>query len=184
MHVLSILLFSVSSNLDNLTVGVGYGIGKMKITYLSNLIISLISALGTFMSMYLGVIISKFLNEKTTNLIGSGILIIIGIFFCYSFFKSINKQEVNNVENKSLDIKGAISLGFALTINNFGVGFGASIAGLNAVLTSLITFFISVVFLESGYLLGDDFLGKIFGKYSELISGLIIIFIGFYEIFL
>ncbi len=193
MHILSILLFAISSNLDNLTVGIGYGMEKIEVNPLSNLIISLISAIGTFISMYLGTIVLKFLNKEITNLIGSGILIAIGLFFCYQFFKSKdvkndddlikNPKKADKDNSKHIEPREAVSLGFALTINNFGVGFGASIAGLSFILTSIVTFFISIIFLEGGYLLGNDVFAKIFGKYSDLISGLIIIFIGIYEIF-
>lgn len=96
MHILSILLFASSSNLDNLTVGIGYGMEKIKVNPLSNFIISLISEVGTFISMYLGTIILKFLNKEITNLIGSGILIVIGLFFCYQFFKN---KDVKNDDN-------------------------------------------------------------------------------------
>ncbi len=191
MHILSIALFSISSNLDNLTVSIGYGMENIKIKFFSNFIISFISALGTFISMSVGAIVVKFINPKIANNIGSFILIFIGLYFCYQFFK--NKSDNNLINNPSradkdnskvIEPKEAISLAFALTINNFGVGFGASVAGLNVFITSIVTFFISALFLEIGDKLGSGFFSKIFGKYSDLISGLLIAFIGVYEIFI
>ncbi|WP_373599291.1 manganese efflux pump [Paraclostridium bifermentans] len=191
MHILSIALFSISSNLDNLTVSIGYGMENIKIKFFSNFIISFISALGTFISMSVGAIVVKFINPKIANNIGSFILIFIGLYFCYQFFK--NKSDNNLINNPSradkdnskvIEPKESISLAFALTINNFGVGFGASVAGLNVFITSIVTFFISTLFLEIGDKLGSGFFSKIFGKYSDLISGLLIAFIGVYEIFI
>lgn len=190
MHLLSIALFSISSNLDNLTVSIGYGMENIKIKFFSNFIISFISAFGTFISMSVGSIIVHFINSKIANNIGSFILIFIGIYFCYQFFK--NKSNDNLINNPSradkdnskvIEPKEAFSLAFALTINNFGVGFGASVAGLNVFITSIVTFFISALFLEIGDKLGSGFFSKIFGKYSDLISGLLIVFIGIYEVF-
>lgn len=190
MHLLSIALFSISSNLDNLTVSIGYGMENIKIKFFSNFIISFISAFGTFISMSVGSIIVHFINPKIANNIGSFILIFIGIYFCYQFFK--NKSNDNLINNPSradkdnskvIEPKEAFSLAFALTINNFGVGFGASVAGLNVFITSIVTFFISALFLEIGDKLGSGFFSKIFGKYSDLISGLLIVFIGVYEVF-
>lgn len=191
MHILSIALFSISSNLDNLTVSIGYGMENIKIKFFSNFIISFISALGTFISMSVGAIVVKFINPKIANNIGSFILIFIGLYFCYQFFK--NKSDNNLINNPSradkdnskvIEPKEAISLAFALTINNFGVGFGASVAGLNVFITSIVTFFISALFLEIGDKLGSGFFSKIFGKYSDLISGILIVFIAVYEIFI
>ncbi|MGL5643143.1 MAG: sporulation membrane protein YtaF [Paraclostridium sp.] len=192
MHFLSIILFSISSNLDNLTVSIGYGMENIKIKALSNFIISFISALGTFISMSVGTVVLKFLNEKIANDIGSIILIFIGLYFCFQFFKNKNSQSntlgnntkhIDKNNSKSIEPKESISLAFALTINNFGVGFGASVAGINVLFTSLATFFISALFLQIGDKLGSGFFSKIFGKYSNFISGILIIFIGVYEIF-
>ncbi|MEG2786653.1 MAG: manganese efflux pump [Romboutsia sp.] len=190
MHFLSIILFSISSNLDNLTVSIGYGMENIKIKPLSNFIISFISAFGTFISMSVGTLVLKFLNEKIANDIGSIILIFIGLYFCLQFFKN-NKSKNLDVDSKSRDKdnskaiepKEAISLAFALTINNFGVGFGASVAGINVLFTTLATFFISTLFLQIGDKLGSGFFSKVFGKYSDFISGVLIVFIGIYEMF-
>lgn len=193
MHFLPIILFSISSNLYNLTVSIGYGMENIKIKALSNFIISFISAFGTFISMSVGTVVLKFLNEKIANDIGSIILIFIGLCFCFQFFKNKNNKS-NNLDtdskhmdkdnSKAIEPKEAISLAFALTINNFGVGFGASVAGINVLFTSLTTFFISALFLQIGDKLGSGFFSKVFGKYSDFISGVLIIFIGVYEMFI
>lgn len=189
MHVLSVFLFAVSSNLDNLTVSIGYGMENIKIKSVSNFIISFISALGTLISMSLGSIFLKFINGNIANDIGSFILIAIGIYFCLQFFNESKKYNIINNpiladkdNSKVIEPREAFSLAFALTINNFGVGFGASVAGLNILFTSIVTFFMSSLFLEIGDKLGNSVFSKIFGKYSGFISGILIIFIGLYEI--
>ena len=54
IHLLSALLFGVSSNTDNLVVGMSYGIKKMPIRWSENLIVALITFMGTVLSMILG----------------------------------------------------------------------------------------------------------------------------------
>ncbi|ORX22526.1 sporulation membrane protein YtaF, partial [Thermoanaerobacterium sp. PSU-2] len=57
MHVISSLLFSISANIDNFTVAIAYGIKKIRIGILSNLLIALVSGIGTFLSMFIGLFI-------------------------------------------------------------------------------------------------------------------------------
>lgn len=207
MHILSSLLFSISANIDNFAVGIAYGIKKIKINILSNFLIAIISALGTFLSMSLGKAIIHFISAKTANILGSAILILLGLWFILEFFiksyfqKKKKKNKLDNMigeyknildnpelvdsDNSScIDVKESILLAFALTINNLGVGIGASITGLNIFLTTIFTFIFSLLFIILGYLIGTSYLSKLFGKYASLISGAIIIFLGCYELFI
>jgi putative Mn2+ efflux pump MntP len=54
MHFLSAVLFAVSSNMDNLVLGLSYGIQKKRIGWRANLLVALISLAGTALSMLLG----------------------------------------------------------------------------------------------------------------------------------
>jgi len=47
---ISALTFSLSSNLDNMVIGIAYGINKVRIGIISNLIIAFITSTGTFLS--------------------------------------------------------------------------------------------------------------------------------------
>ncbi|WP_242846022.1 manganese efflux pump [Clostridium novyi] len=97
----------------------------------------------------------------------------------------MDNPEQADVDNSgSIDLKESLALALALTINNFGLGLGASIAGLNIVLTVLFTFLSSVLTIKLGEVTGKKYLSKVFGKYASLISSIIIIIIGLYELFL
>ncbi|MPQ44104.1 sporulation membrane protein YtaF [Clostridium tarantellae] len=191
MKIISILLFAIASNLDNFAVAVSYGMKKIKIEIVSNLIISFISALGTFLSMYLGMIILKFINNKITNILGATILILIGIYFIADYFYKRDKEtlvkypeKADKDNSKVIDTKEAILLGIGLNINNLGTGIGACITGLNIYLTTFIVFISSFVFIVLGYILGNKLLSNLFGKISTLISGILIIILGLYELFI
>lgn len=202
MHILSSILFSISSNIDNLTVGISYGIKKTKIGILSNLIIACITALGTFLSMLIGKIIVKIISAYIANSLGSIILICIGIWFIIDFYikennkpsyessksgyqKLLDNPEIADADKSGyIDVKESIALAFALTINNLGVGIGASIAGLNIFATVFFTFIFSILFLSSGFFIGNSYLSKFFGKFAPLVSGAIVILLGVYEFFI
>jgi putative sporulation protein YtaF len=98
---LSALLFSLSSNLDNLVVGIAYGIKKINMKLLANLIIAIITSTGTFLAMSLGSYISAFLSEYIANILGSAVIIILGLYFV---IQSILKL-INNTKSKKLALK-------------------------------------------------------------------------------
>lgn len=206
MHLLSSLLFAISANMDNLTVSIAYGIKKIKIGKISNLIIAIISGIGTFLSMSIGTLVSKFLSPNAANIIGSVILIVIGTWFIAEFFLNKRKEDIkksnyskNNLMNYRelldtpekadadgsgyIDLKEAVVLGFALTINNIGLGIGVSITGLNILITTFCTFVFSILSIILGCFIGNSCLSGILGKYASLISSIIIVCLGIYEIF-
>ena len=79
MHILSDILFALSANIDCLVIGLSYSLKKTIIDINSNLLIAFMSTIGTYFSMMLGSLLTRFLSINTANHIGSLILIVIGI---------------------------------------------------------------------------------------------------------
>jgi putative sporulation protein YtaF len=205
MHIFSTLLFSLAANIDNFTVGIAYGVKKIRIGISSNILIAVISGIGTFISMSIGYLISRFISSNISNVLGSFILIGIGLWFIKDFFSKKTISQTNSLNSDSelgkyteildnpskadkdhsgsIEIKESITLALALTINNFGLGIGASITGLNIILTTTFTFIFSILTIILGCYLGNSYFSKLFGKYAALFSGIIIVILGIYEIF-
>lgn len=212
MHIVSVLLFVISASLDNLIVGIAYGIKKLKIPLSSNLIIAFISCIGTFISMLLGKFLGNFMSYRNSNIIGSSILIFIGLYFIIKSYKrdngniSLEKKLLSN-ESKAeysnqyeeilikpekadkdnsgnIDFKEALTLGLALALNNIGLGIGASITGLSISLTCSLTLIFSLTAIPLGFIIGKKFLSSILENKAEIISGIIIILLGVYELFI
>ncbi|HZK34022.1 MAG TPA: manganese efflux pump [Bacillota bacterium] len=186
MNILASLLFALSANMDNFVVGLSYGIKNLKIGLASNLVISLITFAGTALSMSLSKVISRSMPTFVASLIGNIMLILIGGWtIAKPLIKGIqtdgildNPEQVDKDKSLTIDVGESITLGVALTINNIGLGIGASIAGLNIVLTSVFTFILSILLLISGFKLGSKYLSSLFSKKATIISGLIIIILG------
>src|SRR5271169_3576576 len=94
LHLFSILMLAVSSNLDNFGVGIAYGIRKVCIPLSSNLLIAVINTGGTFISMILGEKLYQFMQPAIANFIGSSIFIIAG---CLIIIKDIVKKSRKNI---------------------------------------------------------------------------------------
>ncbi len=198
MNIFITLLFATAANLDTLGVAVAYGIKNIKIKKHLYFIIAFVSTFGTFISMSVGIVLRDLLDKSYLNCIGSITLILIGIWFVKDFFVENNKDMIKDDKIKEilidpsiadkdhsgdLNLKECLTLSFVLTVNNIGVGIGASVIGLKIVELCVLTFIITILFFFLGISIGKNYLSKIFGKYSSLISGILIILIGIYEIF-
>lgn len=204
-HLLSSFFLAISSNVDNFAVGVAYGVKKIKIGILSNLVIAVISASGTSFSMSIGEIISKFLPAHVAKLLGSGALLAIGVWGIWDTLRTqrqekrnrnkssehelsyntfIQKPERADLDNsRTIDVKESVTIAFAVTINNLAGGIGGGISGLNIAITTVITFVISMLGVPLGYFLGASFAARMSGKWSGILSAGMIICIAVYEYF-
>ncbi|HBI6979387.1 TPA: sporulation membrane protein YtaF, partial [Clostridium perfringens] len=190
---LSILLFVIAASLDILVVSLAYGLKDIKINFSSTLVIASISALGTFISMILGKFLVDLIPVKLGDIIGGLVLLLLGFYSIYSYFKEKKILTSHNSENNSsptfilenpevadkdksgnIDFKESLALSLALALNNFGLGIGASISGLNIAFTTISTFIISLIFISLGFYLSKTIKSKNISKNSNLIAGIII----------
>ena len=81
--VLSILLpaflLSLSACLDNIVIGIAYGMKKTKIPFYSNLLIAVVTSLGTLVSMMFGKLIATIIPMYISKALGAVMIILIGI---------------------------------------------------------------------------------------------------------
>ena len=198
MNFLAILLFSASVTCDSLIIGLSYGARKIKICFTSNLIVGLISCLGTMLGMYIGNIFNGFLIGSITQWIGSALLFLFGF---YMFYQALYKQVKANSDvkiindaadlaenfdkdhSKSIDIREACMLGLFLCLNNLGLGIGAALTGLNIYITSVTCLILSILFIEFGCRLTYNFLSYSTVKYAEYIASVIIMLLAIYQLF-
>lgn len=202
MSFLSILLFVIAASLDILVVSLAYGLKDIKINFSSTLVIASISALGTFISMILGKFLVDLIPVKLGDIIGGLVLLLLGFYSIYSYFKEKKILTSHNSENNSsptfilenpevadkdksgnIDFKESLALSLALALNNFGLGIGASISGLNITFTTISTFIISLIFISLGFYLSKTIKSKNISKNSNLIAGIIIIILSLFIIF-
>ncbi|KPU44445.1 manganese efflux pump MntP [Oxobacter pfennigii] len=209
MHILSIFLFAISSSVDSLIIGLSYGTKKVRIDFFNNFIASLISGLGTFLAMLFGKVLLQIIPLQWANIIGSGMLILLGMYLLGNFLRknidsmkgagevNENISEFQRYENtlrspdvidandsKTIEFKEAIILGIILCLNNIGLGIGAGITGLNIYMTPISSLLFSLVFIPIGYYIGEKVIPDKLSGYSEIISICIIVILGIYELFI
>lgn len=199
-YIFSAFIFSVSANLDNVVIGIAFGVNQIKLSWASNLLIAMITSVGTYLSMTIGKYAAAYLSANTANLLGSGMIIAMGLyFFVRSLFvmlknRKVREVAVKNMEdmldyatesdqnaNGSISLREAMFLGFGLTMNNLGTGIAASAAGVDIKLTVLFTFVLSFLFVMVGHTLGKKVLGRVLGHLAPMLSGLLLVLLGLFQ---
>ena len=207
MHWLTILLIGVAANLDNLGISVSYGLKSTRIPFISNLVIAVISMLCAYLSITAGAWISHFITLKIANIIGGCLIIFLGgkciweslypktatlpsakpdfepIHVDSNYSRVIAHPDLADInEDKVITIKEAILLGLALAMNCLAMGLGAGFTGISPLLATISIGAFSMLSITFGIMLGSKITGNRIANYSNIISGLLLIMIGIYEI--
>lgn len=196
MQMLPPLLFGVSASLDALLVGVTCGIRQVRISPWQNLFISLITLVGTCLSVGLGSRLLLVLPMRMATLAGSMVLILLGSYYIVkSMLQHLGKYLQRNIPQggeiqqtscedyiNTLKSNEALALGFALSANNVGIGLSASIAGLSLVPAAVVTLFFSLVFLFLGNRLGRCSLLQLVGSVADPLTGILLICLGLFQL--
>jgi putative sporulation protein YtaF len=217
MHLFSIILISLGANLDNLSIGLSYGMRKIRIPIIAIIIISLLSGLFTLISCLAGHLLSDVIPNYFSNIIGGGIIIFVGVWIITASFLKNKRKIKEDIKNRQeaissekppntevdglieiiqdpdkadrdgsgdISIKESILLGIALAINCLATGFGAGMTGVNVYAISAATALFSLITILLGLKIGIWCQKYLSGKKADIISGILLIIIGLYEIFL
>lgn len=86
-ELLGYLFFAVALNMDSLGVGFSYGLRRIKIPFISVLLISLLSMAAIIFSMLVGQQIGEKISSAAAMRLGGITLVIIGIIALYQYYK-------------------------------------------------------------------------------------------------
>jgi putative sporulation protein YtaF len=90
-HLFTILTLAISSNFDNLGVGIVYGMRGTCIPFVSNLLIALITGIGTLLSMLVGTTLHRILKPQLAILIGGIAMIGVGAWVIVQATRRLRK---------------------------------------------------------------------------------------------
>ena len=177
-----------------------------------NLLVAILNSSGTFFSMLFGKVILEILRPNTAGLLGALLLISIGIrifiagvrkkrpempfapglpeatsafkkAFSPSLFAVLNDPFAAGIFcDGKVRIKEGVILAAALTLTNISTGMGAGLMGFNPPLTTAAVFVCSILAISLGLSIGRYSSAVILKGIAEKASGLLLIFIGFYEL--
>lgn len=193
--IIAFLTIVLAVSLDGFTVGVTYGLRKIRIGFSALCVIMCCAFCVVFTVMSFGSLLRQFLSETVASQIGGLIFIMLGIFILYSQWKQKDRNppsEDANVLTKIIqnpvyadqDFSGVISiheaifLGIALALDAFAAGFAASMFGYTPLLTAGLIAIMSGIFLCIGLYLGYMLAKQNWLKRFVLLPPLLLIIIG------
>jgi putative sporulation protein YtaF len=206
---LSLVLLAFAVSLDSFSVGFTYGLRKMKIPFKSIVIIACCSALTLLLAMGVGSTIATVLSPTVAEKIGGLVLVGIGAWVLFQFFKP-SKQSTEQLEEKVLlkfEIKSlgvvinilrkpmvadfdksgtitgieALMLGLALSLDAFGAGVGAALLGYSPWLMAIFVAVMSSLFVTLGIYSGRTFSEIKWVQKFSFLPGVMLIVIGIWK---
>ncbi len=202
MSSLSLLALALSSSLDNLGVGISYGIRNIRIPPTSHLCLILICFVFSLFGTAAGSWFEAALPAYLPTLIASAILFAVGgylLFFLkptmpaapsYHHFQTILAEPMRADTDTSgdIDLSESILLGTALSANSLVGGFSAGFLGLSPFLLALLSALFGWLTLLFGIRLGRQMYrssrrARCLGDYSTKLSGMLLIGLACYTLF-
>ena len=181
INIIKALAFAFSANIDNIAIGISYGIKKIKIPSKINILIASLMAIITYITMFIGRSISDLFNVAVINKIGAYTLIFFGIYF---LLKELLKKQTIEEEKilSNITLKNVAIIVFTLSTNNIATGIAASMIDININFTFIFTLIFSFLLLYIGNRIGRNILNDKLEKYSNILSSLIIILLGVFQL--
>ena len=177
------ILLALSASIDALSLGITYGIKKTKMSKMANIIIFVTLLLLTGFSVLIGHYISILFSPTFSAFLGSSLLILLGI---YNIYKANNNVYTNfDTDNSNcIDEKEAFILGLAVAVDASCVSLGSGMIGLGSFILPIFMAVFHTFFVNCGNLVATTIVKrlKISNKFLSILSGIILIFIGFLRI--
>jgi putative sporulation protein YtaF len=209
IQIVSLLLLAFAVSLDSFSVGFTYGLRNVKIPFKSIITIAVCSAAVLMVAMTIGELLEETLPGDWGGPIGGGILILLGAWILYQFFRPEkasepeNEKTLVNFEIQSLGIVihilrkpmsadfdrsgtitgiEALMLGLALSLDAFGVGIGAAMLGFSPLALAFAAAVMSSVFVFSGMKAGIFLSGYSWVQKLSFLPGLLLIIVGIFKL--
>ncbi len=207
MIFLSPLLLAISSNLETLSVSLSYGIKKIYLPKSTMILFSVLTSISVFISMHIGKLFIPLFGFQLADIFGAVLLCFIGISSIVEYVKIEKKRTgydtsyfyenpfgyknildnpivVDADQSNHIDMKECLTLCLAISLSNSLTFFAGSLTGININLSSFLYFLISIISICLGSYYSKWLSFRLLKKYSYLISGVILIFIGILESFI
>ncbi len=199
---MAVLLYILSVNSDSIGVGISYGLRKIHISFIAGATCAGVSALCFAIAFFAGSFLSAYISPNLSKALASIVLFLLGIWIILNSFtdtKYTRKFSIRplgitililrdpvacDFDNSSkIDIREAIYLAIALSLDSVAVGFGAGLSGLSAWYLPILIGITQFLFLKLGKIIGEKLRTlKIPHKIWTTLSGLILILLAIVHI--
>lgn len=156
----STLLFGLAANVDNVAVGIAYGIKRRRIRWAQNLLVAVVTTVITLVALAAGRQIREVLPPNLPNMLGGVLLVSLA---AWSIFRertgAVNRSAKplsRFAQRTSVGVGESLFLAGTLSINNIGLAIAGGIGGVGYAPAAASIFCLSIVMLALGQAIGTS----------------------------
>ncbi|WP_026962240.1 manganese efflux pump [Alicyclobacillus herbarius] len=194
---LTVVVIAVASNLDNAGVGIAYGVRGIRISWLANLVISLLSGVMTYAAGLAGHVLSRYLPVRVAAAIGGGIIILVGMWILLEPIRSHRVKNGGHTmvtqilrdpvkadldKSQTISLREALILGVALALNAIAGGFDAGISQIGVLTTAVAVAIAGFLLLAVSAWVGRRFAAQYLGGYAAYLAAILLVAVGIHQI--
>jgi putative sporulation protein YtaF len=193
----TVAAIAIASNLDNAGVGIAYGVRRIRISWLANLVISAVSGLMTLLAGGIGHILTHYIPMRLAGWLGGGMIILVGLWVLLEPIRSRRVQSGGHTvvtrilrdplqadldQSQTISCKEAVILGVALAINAVAGGLDAGIAHIGVMMTAVAVAVVGFILLALSTYLGRRLAARYVGNNATYLAGILLVAIGIHQI--
>ena len=184
--ILEYILLALSASIDALSLGITYGIKKTKMSNTANIIIFIIVFCCSTVAILVGHFLSLLFSPMFSILLGSFLLILLGLYNIYKGIKNSNTFINFDIDNSNyIDNKEAIAIGLAVAVDASCVSMSAGIIGYISFILPVFMGFFHTFFVNCGNFVAKGVVERLNvpSNVLSIISGILLVLIGVLRIF-
>jgi putative sporulation protein YtaF len=202
VQVVILFVLAIATSIDSLGVGVAYGLNGTRVRFSAHVCICIVMLAITWASVAAGNTISRYLPDIVTNLLSAAFFIGVGLWILVPAIRKRRRKGLGNDRkapptvgqvladpqladmdySRNIDIREALLLGVALSLNNIGGGISAGMIRISAAAMAFLSVFFNVLCLTSGHAMGKRLSDTRVSANAELISGTLLILVGLWQL--
>lgn len=176
--IFEILVLVTAVSMDAFAAAFAYGVSKIKMPFLSAVIVSGISALVLFIALIAGSYLGSFLPAGFTGQLSFIILFVLGLIKLFDRSGKKEAEEANSNGDNLLSSAEAVALGAALSLDSVAAGIGAGVASMHIAGIVGATLVVNTLMMLLGCRLGKVISGRIRANLAW-ISGVMLMVLAF-----
>ena len=185
--ILKYILLALSASIDALSLGITYGIKKTKMSKAATIIIFMIVLCCSTIAILVGNFLSLLFSPIFSVLLGSSLLILLGLYNIYKGIKKSNTFINFDVDNSNyIDNKEAFTLALAVAVDASCVSMGAGIIGYISFILPVFMAIFHTFFVNCGNYVAKSIVEKLNvpSNILSIFSGTLLVLIGIFRIVL
>ena len=183
--ILKYILLALSASIDALSLGITYGIKKTKMSKTANAIIFMIVFCCSTVALLVGHFLSLLFSPTFSVLLGSSLLIALGLYNIYKGVKKSNTfKNFDNDNSNYIDNKEAAALGLAVAVDASCVSMSAGIIGYISFILPVFMAVFHTFFVNCGNFVAKSAVERLNvpSNVLSIFSGILLVLLGMFRL--